>query len=37
MVAMPILLVTSYFLYDRLINGNKAKTFPKNSAKLNTE
>ncbi|ORY68576.1 uncharacterized protein BCR38DRAFT_482074 [Pseudomassariella vexata] len=29
MIAMPILLVTSYFLFDRLIVGNEAKTLHK--------
>ncbi|KAI1400211.1 hypothetical protein F4819DRAFT_462005 [Hypoxylon fuscum] len=33
MVAMPILLVTSWFLFDRLVLGNEAKTLPKNKSR----
>ncbi|KAF3065785.1 hypothetical protein GL218_09423 [Daldinia childiae] len=29
MVAMPILLVTSWFLFDRLVLGHEPKTLPK--------
>ncbi|KAI2627869.1 hypothetical protein GGS26DRAFT_122019 [Hypomontagnella submonticulosa] len=29
MVAMPILLVTSWFLFDRLVMGQEAKSLPK--------
>jgi hypothetical protein len=29
MIAMPILLVTSYYLFDRLVLGNGQKSFEK--------
>ncbi|RTE74741.1 hypothetical protein BHE90_010804 [Fusarium euwallaceae] len=31
-IALPILLVTSYYLFDRLVRGNKQKEMPKQSA-----
>ncbi|KAJ4167574.1 hypothetical protein NW754_011393 [Fusarium falciforme] len=33
-IALPILLVTSYYLFDRLVRGNKQKEMPKQPAAL---